>query len=413
MSVLLVSENFPPRIGGAGTYAAELCRSLPAGSVAVLTHEPGDPRAAAAFDAGFPHPVARVPMQFESWGKLGLRGWRRYAALNDAVRRALPEGATSLLANRCLPEGEAVRCVAAAQRLPYAVVVHGEELNTASTSRELAFLTRRVLHRAARVVANSQHTRSLLVGQWGVSDKRIAVVTPGVDVNAITPADPAERDTLRARLAWPDAPVVLTAGRLQHRKGHDRMIEAWRSVAAELPAARWVVIGDGPRRAALQDLAYQRGVADSIVWRGDVPRDELIASYRAADLFALPNRTVDGDFEGFGIVLLEAQAAGRPTICGRSGGAPETLVDRVTGRVVDATSSAELANTLLDLLLDPSELERMGRQARAHVEVNHARPRATTRFTEALHALGVPSTHDVPSASARELAAPPGLRPAA
>ena len=174
-----------------------------------------------------------------------------------------------------------------------------------------------------------------------------------------------------------------------------------------------MVIGDGPRRDALRDLAFQRGVDASIEWRGDVDRDELIASYRACDLFTLPNRTVDGDFEGFGIVLLEAQAAGRPAICGRSGGAPETLVDRVTGRVVDTTAAGELSQTVLELLLAPGELERMGRQARSHVEVNHARPRATARFTEALRDLGVTLGDAEPSVVARELHEAVALQPAA
>ncbi|MEM9790153.1 MAG: glycosyltransferase family 4 protein [Planctomycetota bacterium] len=385
MSVLLVSENFPPRVGGAGAFAAELARRVAGVEVGVLTSEqPG----AAEHDAGYPRPVRRVAMAFDDWGKLGWRGWRRYRRLCTAIRQAIDGDTRVLVANRCLPEGEAVRCVAESAGVAYAVVVHGEELNTASSSRELAWLTRRVLRRADGVIANSRHTAGLLASDWHVAADRLTIVTPGVDTEAIVPMGAAERSVSRDRLGWRDRRVVLTAGRLQARKGHDRMIEAWRRVVAAVPEARWVVVGDGEARKELEALARGRGVAESIEWAGRVDRAALIDRYRACDLFALPNRTVGGDFEGFGIVLLEAQAAGRPVLCGRSGGTTETIVEGVTGRSVNAASTRELARGLIELLGDADRLDEMGRAARSHVVGRHGWPASAERFSAALRRLG-------------------------
>ncbi|MEM9251791.1 MAG: glycosyltransferase family 4 protein [Planctomycetota bacterium] len=381
MSVLLLSENFPPRVGGAGAYAAELARRVEGVDVEVMTSEqPGD----AEHDAAYPRRVRRIDTAFDGWGKLGLRGWRRYRELCGQVRDAIDGRTRVILANRCLPEGEASRCVAESARLAFAVVVHGEELNTAHTSRELARLTRRVLRRADAVIANSRHTAGLLAGDWGVTEGRLTVVTPGVEAEAITPATQAERTTLRRRLGWDGRRVVLTASRLQARKGHDRMIEAWRRVSAAVPDARWVIVGDGPTREALRALARERGVVESIDWVDPLDRDGLIDRYRACDLFALPNRTVHGDFEGFGIVLLEAQAAGRPVLCGRSGGTRETIVEGVTGRSVDASSSRGLSDALIALLSDVDGLERMGIAAREHVAERHVWDRSAELLSRTL-----------------------------
>jgi len=406
VSVLMVTENFPPRVGGAGVYAAALCQRLGPGSVTVLTSEQAG---AESHDAAYPQAVVRTEMAFDGWGKLGLAGWRRYRRLCDAVRGAVSSETRVMVANRLLPEGEAVRCVAGSMGLPYAVVVHGEELNTVGGSRELTWLARRVLGRADLVIANSRHTAGLLMGGWGVGARRLAIVTPGVDVGEVVPATPSERAALRAELGWGDGPVVLTAGRLQKRKGHDRMIEAWRGVAEVVPGARWVVVGDGPDGAGLREVARHRGLGETIEWAGQVDRAGLIDRYRACDLFVLPNRTVGGDFEGFGIVLLEAQAAGRPVLCGRSGGAPETQVEGVTGCSVDASSVSELAGGLIDLLGDRGRLEAMGRSARAHAESNHGWSRSVERFAAALSSLGAEGV----VGDGRELDGPAGLRTAA
>ena len=141
---------------------------------------------------------------------------------------------------------------------------------------------------------------------------------------------------------------------------------AWPAVLAEVPDARLVLVGEGPRRSHVEELAERLGVADSVIVTGGVPWEDLPAYFDAADVFAMPCRTrVFGlEVEAFGIVFLEAAACGVPVVVGRSGGAPETVVPGETGALVDPRDPGALAGVLVGLLsrADREELGAAGRR---------------------------------------------------
>jgi phosphatidylinositol alpha-1,6-mannosyltransferase len=263
---------------------------------------------------------------------------------------------------KCLPEGSLALALRWWTGLPYSVFVHGEELSFAAESRELTFLTGRVLRGAATLIANSHNTARLLTGTWGVRSERVKVLHPGVDTTRFVPAprDAAARD----RLGWGGRPVVLTVGRLVSRKGQDMMIRALPAVRRRVPDVLYAVIGDGEERANLETLADREGVRGHVQFLGEVPDDEIIRGYQQCDLFALPNRQVGPDIEGFGMVLLEAQACGRPVLAGASGGTAETMTPGQTGVVVPCEAPEPLAAAVADLLADPARLDRMGAAGR-------------------------------------------------
>jgi phosphatidylinositol alpha-1,6-mannosyltransferase len=198
-----------------------------------------------------------------------------------------------------------------------------------------------------------------------VPAEKITVLNPGVDTTAFTPArrDPA----VRAKLGWGDRPVVLTVGALSERKGQDMMIRALPAVRRAVPDVLYAVAGEGWERPRLEQLAAELGVADAVQFRGTPADGELIDCYRQCDLFTLPNRQAGCDVEGFGIVLLEAQACGKPVIAGTSGGTAETMSIPETGTVIDCTAPDRLAEVVVEWLRDPALRERMGRAARRWV----------------------------------------------
>ncbi len=122
-----------------------------------------------------------------------------------------------------------------------------------------------------------------------------------------------------------DAPVVVCIGRMVKRKGQDTLVKAWPAVLRELPDARLLLVGEGPYRKRVEELARSLGVADSVIFTGRVPQEEMPAHFDAGDVFAMPCRTrlFGLEVEAFGIVYLEAAACGLPVITGDSGGAPE------------------------------------------------------------------------------------------
>jgi phosphatidylinositol alpha-1,6-mannosyltransferase len=191
---------------------------------------------------------------------------------------------------------------------------------------------------------------------------KIRVLYPGVDTNQFVPA---RRDAgVRSRLGWHDRPVVLSVGRLQKRKGHDQLIRAIERIRLVFPDVLYSIVGDGDERAALEELADRTGHRDRVQFLGELSDAKLLDCYQQCDLFVLPNRQIGEDIEGFGMVLLEAQACGKPVIAGASGGTAETMRIPATGRVVDCNSIQDLSDLVIEMLSDVERLERMGTAGR-------------------------------------------------
>jgi len=159
---------------------------------------------------------------------------------------------------------------------------------------------------------------------------------------------------------------LLTVARLVERKGIDTVLRALPEIARRHPTLRYAIAGEGPDRARLEALAAQLGVGERVDWLGYVSQEALAPLYASADLFALPSRSIpeQGDIEGFGLVLLEAQAAGTPVIAARSGGMPDAVHDGVTGVLIAPDDSAALARVASELLADPARRARMSEAAR-------------------------------------------------
>jgi len=184
--------------------------------------------------------------------------------------------------------------------------------------------------------------------------------------------DSVARAELRARYGLGERPVVLCLSRLVPRKGQDVLIRALPAIRERVDGAVLVIVGGGPYRSTLHQLAHELGVADDVVFTDGVPSDELPAHHAMADVFAMPCRTRGAglDVEGLGIVYLEASACGVPVVAGRSGGAPESVVDGETGLVVDGEDVGAVATAVGDLLADPARAARMGAAGRKWVVDN-------------------------------------------
>ena len=158
--------------------------------------------------------------------------------------------------------------------------------------------------------------------------------------------------------------MILTVGRLQKRKGHDMMIRALPAILRTVPNTLYAIVGDGEERPALEELVAQLGLRNVVQFLGELPDADTRVCYQQCDLFALPNRQVGDDFEGFGMVLLEAQACGKPVVAGDSGGTAETMRVPETGLVVPSDGPEPLAKLLTGLLADRERLARMGAAGR-------------------------------------------------
>jgi phosphatidylinositol alpha-1,6-mannosyltransferase len=232
---------------------------------------------------------------------------------------------------------------------PTVQYLHADEIRTRPA------LTGFAVRHANAVVAVSAHTRDLAIAA-GADPARLHRIPNGVDLPASSP------------LARASQPTVLTVARLRDRyKGHDVLLRAMPLIRSRVPAARWVVVGDGPLRPELERLAAKHDLDGHVRFVGEASDAERDAWLDRAHVFAMPARLPRGGVggEGFGIVFLEANAHGMPVVAGNVGGALDAVVHAKTGLLVDPADHNAVANAVTELLLDPERAAVLGRAGAA------------------------------------------------
>jgi phosphatidylinositol alpha-1,6-mannosyltransferase len=260
------------------------------------------------------------------------------------------------------------------------IYAHGEELT--GWGRGMKFRTMCfVLRRADALLSNSDFTGETLVNLIGVDRGRVELTYPTVDEERFRPGLPGE--DLRAGIGVAAGQkLILSVGRLMRRKGFDNVIRSLPMLGKQGIDAHYAVIGIGEDRDYLQGLAVELGLTERVHLLGHVSYEDLPRWYCASDLFAMPNRDVGGDTEGFGLVYLEAAAAGRPALAGMAGGTASAVVDEVTGLRVDGEQLDAIVAALVRLLRNTEEAEHMGRNGRARVLENYTHQRRVDQLRE-------------------------------
>ena len=252
-----------------------------------------------------------------------------------------------------LPCGHTAMLLSAELNIPYVVSVHGlDAFSTVQVSGRAGEWCRRISQRvygsSRRAICVSEHVReAVLEGAGGTT--RTSVAYNGVDPELFSPDDSSASG----------ARIVLSVGNLIPSKGHDSLIRTAGALAAEFPALRWEIIGEGPERARLQALCEQLHVTDKVQFLGRQSRKQVAAAMQRCTLFALPSR-----FEGLGCVYLEAMSAGKPAIGCRGQGIAEVIQHGSNGFLVGPDNDKELALAIGLLLKDDARRRNISAAAR-------------------------------------------------
>jgi phosphatidylinositol alpha-1,6-mannosyltransferase len=353
MKHLLVTNDFPPKIGGIQSLLWEWWRRLPPDRFAVLT---SPYQGADEFDAAQPFRIERVPEPVLLPHPLMVHRVNRMA--NDV-------GAELVVLDPAVPLG----LIGPSLDLPYDVVLHGAEVTVPGrlplSKQGLAY----VLRNARHVVAAGSYPAAEAERAAG-RELPTTVVPPGVDTERFRPLTTHERDETRRRFGLPvDARVVLGVSRLVPRKGFDTAIRAVARLARTHPDVVLAIAGRGRDDDRLRRLAAELGAP--VRFLGRVDHDDLPLVYGCADVFTMlcRNRWGGLEQEGFGIVFVEAAACGVPQVAGDSGGAADAVADGETGLIVRHPDRVgDAAEALRVLLDDDAERARMGAAARRRAE---------------------------------------------
>lgn len=323
--ILLITDDYPPLVGGIATYLSSIYARFPDGQVAITSSR---------------------------------------AALRS-LRRVRPQ---VIHAGTLLPAGLTAFVLALVFRLPYAVHVYGTDLTTNKRSWLMQRVALTVLRQARRVITISDFSTGHAIA-LGVAKSRVVRILPRVDAHRFLPAPREPGRTL------------LTVARLVPRKGHDVVLRALALVLARMPDVQYRIAGDGPERARLERQAADLGVAHAVRFLGVVAN--VVECYQACDVFIMISREEEREVEGFGIASIEASACAKPVIAGRSGGVADAVIDGVTGLLVAPDDVDGVAAAILELLADPARCAQLGRQGRQRV-LDCLQPEAAAAETAAV-----------------------------
>jgi phosphatidyl-myo-inositol dimannoside synthase len=367
---LVVTNDFPPRVGGIQRTLESLCRALPAEKVSVIAPSSDGSE---AFDEGTAFEVVRERRRFiwptPSFGDRLDAEITRTGAEVVLFGDAFP---LALLGPRLASRG-----------VPYVVLAHGFDywLSTVPVAHSVM---KRMTSHASRVAGCSEFI-SRRVRTAVPRHVPVSVLRPGADVERFRPDLPTAN--IREKHGLGNRPLIVCVSRLVPRKGQDVLIRSMRVIQRRVPEAALLIVGSGPHEAKLRSLA-EREPPRSVYFVGEVTEQDLPRYYSVGDVFAMPCRTrmAGLEVEGWGNVFIEAAACGRPVVVGDSGGSREALVHGETGLLVDGSDVEGVADALATLLEDPPYAMQLGKAGRARVEREHTWPRVAERLAAWLRA---------------------------
>jgi phosphatidylinositol alpha-1,6-mannosyltransferase len=353
---LLVTNDYLPKTGGIQVYLHELWQRLEPGRAAVLTAS--SHADAAAFDATSDVVIERVPAK-----TLFAPTWSAYRQIEAAIERHQPD---LVLLDPVWPLGLLGRSLSR----PYGVVLHGAEVTIPGRIPVVASTLRSVLRHAKVVVCAGTYPESVARHSLGEYLPPVVQVPPGVDTERFVPLDAEQRSAVRLELGRSEDEFIIAAySRLVPRKGIDILIEAAALLSPLHPQLRVLIGGNGRDRERLEKLASAKNAPVTFLGRVD---DDLLPGFLgASDLMVMNcrSRWLGLEQEGFGIVFVEAAAAGVAQIAGRSGGSHEAVRHEVTGLILEKTRSPrELADAISGLMDNPDRLAVLSHQARVVAE---------------------------------------------
>lgn len=357
MKILITSSEFPPGPGGIGNHAYNLAHRLHllGWQVWVITpQDNAEPAQIHDFNAAQGFTITRLE---RGSNRLLDFFWHFFVCFN-VFRKFNPD----VLLTSGMRSAWLAGLLSRSLKIPWGLVAHGGvEFNPPQWARRV--LTRKIYSMADAIISVSEYTHRQLL-QAGVSAPKMQVIVNGADELSHSPMPGEEIAAWKKSRGFEKSTLLLTVGSVSDRKGQEIVIRAMPIIRQSIPNAQYLMAGVPAIKPRLQALAKELGVADSVHFLGSVRREELAHAYNACDIFLMTSQhSSDGDFEGFGIAVIEAALYGKPAVVSGQSGLAEAVLHGITGIHVPEGSPEETAQAVLRLLLDDAGRNRMGKMA--------------------------------------------------
>lgn len=362
MKTLLFTLEYPPFRGGIANYYGNLVKYWPEPrEIFVLDNNEGK--------------LIRQPADW-LWPKWLPAAWQ----LKKEIKK---NKINYVLVGHILPLGTVAWLLSKTVNFKYSVILHGLDFTFACRSLRKRWLTKRILERAENIICANSYVAKL-VGDFLDDKREIAVVNPGIDVQITR--NMQDKTEIKEKYNLENKFVLLTVGRLVKRKGVDMVLKSLPKVLKEIPNLLYVILGNGPELENIKNYVSKLKLEKNALVIDNAGDGERNVWYELCDIFIMPARIIraatrldsarqangthpdekmyGNDFEGFGIVYLEANLAGKPVIAGNSGGVGDAVKDGINGLLVNPESKEEIAGAIIKLTRDENLRKKLGRQGR-------------------------------------------------
>ena len=356
----LITNDLGPRAGGIESFVLGLLERADKNSVVILTSSQSKSK---EFDQEL----------FEKYGAIVIRDRSKILlptprVAHKAIKIMKQHQATTIWFGAAAPLALLAKRLRNARATNIVALTHGHEVWWAKIP---------LFHQAISKISKDvdyltylgEFTKNAMLPV--IADKsKLVKIAPGIDVDHFAPSNIDMKLIEKHKLQ--NRRVIVCVGRLVHRKGQDKLIEAMPQVLKKFPDAVLLLVGEGPIRSMLDKLIRHHGLEHNVIFTGRIKFEELPKYIQLGEVFAMPSRDrfFGLEVEGLGIVYLEASACGVPVIVGKSGGAPDAVIDNQTGLIVDGTNPKEISDAICKLLDNKDLAMQMGRNGRQWVVEN-------------------------------------------
>jgi len=352
---LLVTIDFPPKLGGVAQYYQNICSNLPKDKIVVLTNKL---EGSAEFDKQQQYKIYRKDLLYKIF-------WPKWLKMIKQIKKIVKqENIEQIYVGQILPVGEAAMLV----NLPMIIFTHGMDITMPQKNKRKKTILKRIIKKSNKLIANSNFTKQELI-KLGAYDEQVHIVHPCPDRKFIQMFDKKVADEIKQKYSIANKKIILSVGRLVERKDFDKVIESLTLVKDEFPDITYVIAGDGPDKNNLLYTIDKLDLKGKVILLGNVNDKELSVLYNLANIFIMtPKQLPSGDVEGFGTVYLEANMFGKPIIATSSGGVGDAVIDNLNGILIKKASINEISDAIIKLLKDKELADKLGQQGKDRVE---------------------------------------------
>ncbi len=356
MKTLLITLEYPPKIGGIASYVYNFVSHLQTDQLIVYAPKIKEDK---EYDAKNDWKTYRFNPYFSFF-------WPRWLRLFLQIRKIIKkEKIEKIYVHHVLPSGYVAFLCKKIYKIPYYIFFHGTDLEVGLKKK--ARKIKMVCKNADKIVVSGEFLKNKLISRLEDLENKIIILHPCPGDLFLTPQDPEELENLKAKLALKGKKVLISVGRLADGKGFPHMVRLLPKILEKIPNLVWLVIGDGPKKEELIKNIQKNYLQNVTRFMGLVPLADLPKYYQMADAFVLLTHKDEGLEEGWGTVFLEASASGLPVIAGRVGGVEETVENLVTGILVDIYQDQGVVSAITEILRNSEYAKQMGEAGRERI----------------------------------------------